>query len=108
MKKWVVIFILLVSSVSSGHSIFTDTLMAERIKGYEGQTYVVVYRYSTTSVMIPATYPAGSPHYSAGIKVYKIEGATRVQVGEGMGGYYVEGGCFEDEPEIFIKRALKK
>lgn len=73
----------------------------------ESGSYVVEYVYGGVS-WIPATYPAGAPHYEAMITVYKVEdgGATLRRIGDPFPGTYVEN-CYEDQPADVVKKALQ-
>lgn len=67
--------------------------------------YIVRYDYDDRYATVPATNPPGKPHYDATITVYRLVGKREI-VGWPFAGTYVEGGCFEDVPENWVKIAL--
>ena len=79
----------------------------QRTAEYNGQMYLVEYDYYPgRSGMVPATNPPGRMHYGATVRVYRVVGDDRTRIGIEMDGWYIEGGCFEDKPSIYIERAI--
>jgi hypothetical protein len=70
--------------------------------------YVIKFVYNDTYCMIPATYPAGCPHYSATITVYEVMDGDTVVIGKPFPGTYTGGKCYEDEPAGLIDQAKKQ
>jgi hypothetical protein len=74
----------------------------------DGAAYVVTYGYRPSRVVsIPTTDPPGTPHYNARVTVRRLDANGPTQIGEPMDGTYVEGGCFEDRPEDYVRLALE-
>ena len=81
---------------------------ATRFCTYKGNFYSVKYIYDSSGpYFVPATFPAGEPHYPAKVIVYDLShnGEVEIWCGEGI---YVKNGCFEDVPENYVKKALKE
>lgn len=74
---------------------------------YEGSEhfYVIEYSYDTMSASIPAIVGAIKLHYAARITVFVIRDGQKQQLGLPMDGTYVPGGCFEDIPAEWVRRA---
>lgn len=94
----VLIFLLLLTTACFAES-------AERSLEYDSRFFIVEYQYETQWAMIPATSSPGAPHYSAQITVYEIKNGKKIELFK-TSGTYVEGGCFEDDPKIYIKKAI--
>jgi hypothetical protein len=47
----------------------------------------------------------GKPHYNAVIEVLQIIGKDSVVIGDAIQGIYVEGGCSEDQPSDYVRKA---
>ena len=87
---------------------FNKKETAQRIAEYNGEKFIVEYDYYPgRGGSVPMTNPPGKMHYSAVVRVYRIVGKDRTKIGKDINGIYVDGGCFEDKPEIFIKEALE-
>ena len=85
----------------------TERKTAERTVEIPGHYYVVRYEYSSGMASVPPTCPSGRPHYDATIEVFEVLDGSKIQIGRAFPGQYVEGGCFEDKPEMLVKKALK-
>lgn len=73
--------------------------------------YVIAYRYCTDDYFVPLI-TGSTPHHYAEITVYelnKINGSAilyeLLQLGESFQGIYVPGGCFEDVPAEWVRKA---
>ena len=73
-----------------------------------GRFFVIEFRYNPAFCTIPATYPAGCPHYAARIAVFEVTGGNKVPVCEPFDGTYTGGECYEDRPADIVARALKE
>lgn len=69
--------------------------------------YIIHFEYNTAYCTIPATFPAGAPHYGATITVYKVIDGRKKMIGEPFGGQYIEKGCFEDASEYLKNKAYQ-
>jgi hypothetical protein len=86
-------------------------------KTYKDSTgfYRIEYEYCNCFAMIPATYPAGQPHYDATITVYRVDSidtpnnTTTItqRICDPFKGTYVANGCFEDTAKMQVEKAKK-
>lgn len=74
-------------------------------------SYLIKYLYDWRYSSVPAVEGA-EPHYDAMITVYQLIRCRcpkptydTVQIGQPFGGTFVRGGCFEDVPENWVKKA---
>ena len=88
---------------------------AERYKEHkrfvvvDEKSYKVHYRVDTGGMMfVPSTNPPGQLHYSAKITVFMlVEDRGEVALTEPFPGQWTPAGCFEDNPEMLVRKALK-
>lgn len=109
-------------------SLFTEPYVshdtAYRKIDYNHDHYKVMYVYDPYSGFVPTVNQEGPVHHPATIYVFRLDSGftimeskyihrkmqvaspTYKQVGDAMPGIYVPGGCFEDLPEMYVKKAL--
>lgn len=73
-----------------------------------GRFFVIEFRYNPVFCTIPATYPAGCPHYAARVSVFEVKDGEKVPVCEPFDGTYTGGRCYEDKPADIVAWALKE
>jgi hypothetical protein len=82
---------------------------AERTVRVDSSWYIVVYDYNANFSWGVSTVPPPPPHYPATISVYRLDGDGKMLIRDEMEGTYVPGdGCFEDDPEHWVREALAK
>ena len=74
----------------------------------DGRFFVIEFRYNPAFCTIPATYPAGCPHYAARVSVFEVKDGKKVPVCEPFDGTYTGGKCYEDRPADVVAQALKE
>lgn len=79
----------------------------ERTYSANGHNYVITFLvHENGLVIVPATYPAGQPHFPADISVSEIIAGKRQQLGKDFKGLWTPNGCFEDNPKVLVEAAL--
>jgi len=67
--------------------------------------YVVQYDYSTQGVIMIPAVGGGQAHYDAEITVFKVQDGKKKRIAR-FSGQYTDRGCFEDDPNSLVDRAL--
>jgi hypothetical protein len=94
-------------SIASIASAMDATQVHERTASVGAADFLVRYEvWVNRSVFVPATYPAGQPHYDAKITVYRKDGNSLIAVGDSFDGKWTPDGCFEDDPKTLTEAAL--
>lgn len=74
----------------------------------DGRFFVIEFRYNPAFCTVPATYPAGCPHYAAKVAIFEVKDGKKVPVCAPFDGTYTGGKCYEDNPVDLVARALKE
>ena len=107
--SWLTIVFALMFSWGIGVSMASGSLIRERTVTVDEKMYVVEYTVDDTgSVFIPLTNPPGQAHYPAAIRVFVVADGHKQAVGSVFDGQYTFGGCFEDDPAMLVRKALKQ
>ena len=94
-------------SLQISESIYTpDMRVAYKDHSDSRGSFRIRYEYDEGYFMRPSTFPLGEPHYFAKIQVYRKDGTDLKMIGDTMEGYYVELGCFEDDPREHVSEAI--
>ena len=100
-------------SVQSYVSHEVDTAYRTVVYAETGDLYHLVYIVNKDYYWVPSTQPPGDPHYKADIIVIladpnwhsnKYVGDT---IGKILSGTYVQRGCFCDDPQWWIRKAIR-
>lgn len=108
MKTFILALILSSCLPAQFSTIKSELTTSIRTIKYDDKFYQVEYTYDKYGpVSLPAVANVDNQlHYDATIRVYEIEKGERHPIGFLMSGKYTERGCFEDDPELFVKRAI--
>ena len=74
----------------------------------ERGAFLIEFRFNPAYCTIPATYPAGCPHYAAKIEVWRVAGPDKALVCPVWDGTYTGGKCYEDRPADLVSEALRR